>query len=221
MREPPSVKRKKLRKWVDQYWDVIVDHPELFEPKDSFFDGKFDEIKKQLGKKVSRPWPYDLTYNQLNKELLSYTKIFIYNIWFEVKKKEELSAKEIQKCRRALIRHYQSLITLKEKFPFFNSAPEIEKSLSFTIFLLEDVLSELGRRQLDKPLLRYIHALCSFYYNWTGKHAPSTIESKFFKFILYCIEALRLNGIWTDESVQEAIGEVIKRIPRHEGQRLL
>ncbi|MGD0915081.1 MAG: hypothetical protein ABSB22_01375 [Thermodesulfobacteriota bacterium] len=216
----PSTKRKLLRKWIDQYYNAAGGLSDSFKPKGSFFDGSFDKIEKILGKNISRPWP-ELQYEDLKRELLSCTAVFIFDIWFEVKAKEMIPPMEVEKCRHALIKRYTSFVKFQKRFPFIPHAPKIEKSFSDIIFLLQDAISELGRRQLNRPLFNYIYALTSFHYGWTGKHAPSTIESKFLKLILYCVEALRLNSIWTDDAVQEMIGEVIKRLPRHGGRRLI
>lgn len=214
MKITPSVKRKLLKRWITRKYDV----------RDLL---SLEKIRNILGEKIVREWFYDSSYDDLYRDLLVYTQLFVRDLYIEIEEKNKAPAEVVKKCRRAFFKHRASFIKLEERFPFIKQASQIEKDYSHIVFLLDDVLSEYGRTQLNRPLIKYIYGLSMFYHGWTGKLAPSTSSSSFSELVSYCIESLRLDKIWPSgivegsDTLQEVIGDTIRRIPRHDGKRLI
>jgi len=225
----PTVKRERLKDWLARLRIKPFSLLSLARVKNildkEISEAHRNQIKILLVELGLPPDDESKFYSHLFKQLDSMTRNFILELQFGIDFKERMSPLELRKCRRAFISHHESFKRIAERFPFVMDIGEIDRSYSYIIGILENVIADVGRRQLDRPLMRYIFNLAKVYHEWTGKFAPSTrdMKSSFSQLIMYCIESLGLDKIWPqgDYALQDAINEAIRGFPKFDGKRLL
>jgi hypothetical protein len=203
----PTEKRKLLKGWLARDPGEIPSLArvkEILEPK----------IKAQHERLLSDEWLYN--------RLKTVTENFVCRLkWNEIR--EKIPPRDLQRCRRAFIQHLASLRKIEEKFPYAMDISEIEWHYSSLIGLLENVKADFGRKQINTPLKRYVYNLALIYHEWTGAFPPSTREPipPFSQLVIYCIESLKLHGIWSDDALLEVIDETIRSLPKYDEKRII